>query len=69
MALPLRFGGMGILSHPDIAPPALSAGGIRSPHQLVPAPSPPIWTLPKEHDPNPSINGASSSGRINRTTS
>ena len=27
-----------------------------------------IWTFPKEHDPNPSINGASSSGRINRTT-
>ena len=31
-------------------------------------PFPPIWTLPKKPNPNPSMNGASSSGRINRTT-
>ena len=32
-------------------------------------PFPPIWTLPKKPNPNPSMKGASSSGRINRTTS
>jgi len=70
MALPLRLGGMGILSHQDIAPLALSAANEASDrliNSFLPLSS--NMDTSQEAQPNPSMNGASSSGRINRTTS
>jgi hypothetical protein len=68
MALPFRLSGMGILSHQVI--PWLCQQPTR--HQTASStrscPFPPIWTLPKKPNPNPSMNGASSSGRINGTS-
>jgi len=69
MALHLRLGFMGILSHQDIAPLALSAANQAS-DRLINSFQPLSSNMDasQEAQPKSRMNIASSSGRINRTT-